>query len=121
MIRRTGPDRLRRPADEPTTGLDRGLADRTADEPRRHVDSRDRDGGTGQGLLTIAHDLAAAERIADRAAVMYAGRIVLRVLPGRAFTPTPRMSPELGYLPDGGAPRGPAEVADEGRGVLRAT
>ncbi|PNG16209.1 ATP-binding cassette domain-containing protein, partial [Streptomyces cahuitamycinicus] len=62
-------------ADEPTTGLDRDLVDRTADELRRHVDDP---GGSGRGraLLMITHDLAAAERIADRVAVMYAGRIV---------------------------------------------
>lgn len=56
-------------ADEPTTGLDRDLVDRTADELRRHADG-------GRALLLITHDLAAAERIADRVAVMYAGRIV---------------------------------------------
>ncbi|WP_197358701.1 ATP-binding cassette domain-containing protein, partial [Streptomyces clavuligerus] len=59
-------------ADEPTTGLDRALVDRTADELRRHVT----DGADGRALLMITHDLAAARRIADRVAVMYAGRIV---------------------------------------------
>src|SRR5262249_30434970 len=49
-------------ADEPTTGLDRDLVERTADELRRHVDE-------GHALLMITHDLAAAERIADRVAV----------------------------------------------------
>jgi peptide/nickel transport system ATP-binding protein len=65
----------------------------------------------------------AAERIADRVAVMYAGRIVelaeataffgepgprhpysralLQALPDRAFTPVPGMPPELGDLPAG--------------------
>ncbi|MEV5353798.1 ABC transporter ATP-binding protein [Streptomyces sp. NPDC086081] len=110
-------------ADEPTTGLDRDLVDRTVDELRRHVDDP---GGTrdgGRALLMITHDLAAAERIADRVAVMYAGRIVeladataffgdpgprhpysrglLQALPDRAFTPVPGMPPELGDLPDG--------------------
>ncbi|GAA2247970.1 ABC transporter ATP-binding protein [Streptomyces ruber] len=107
-------------ADEPTTGLDRDLVDRTVDELRRHVDTAD---GTGRGLLMITHDLAAAERIADRVAVMYAGRIVeladaasffgspgprhpygrglLRALPDRAFTPIPGLPPELGALPEG--------------------
>ncbi|MET9501951.1 ABC transporter ATP-binding protein [Streptomyces sp. NPDC006622] len=110
-------------ADEPTTGLDRDLVDRTVDELRRHVDGPDADGGTGRALLVITHDLAAAERIADRVAVMYAGRIVelaeatpffgapgprhpysrglLRALPERAFAPIPGMPPELGDLPDG--------------------
>ncbi|MFF4607119.1 ABC transporter ATP-binding protein [Streptomyces sp. NPDC001339] len=103
-------------ADEPTTGLDRALVDRTVDELRRHVDQ-------GRALLMITHDLAAAERIADRVAVMYAGRIVeladaarffgapgprhpyarglLDALPDRAFTPIPGMPPELGDLPSG--------------------
>lgn len=71
----------------------------------------------------ITHDLAAAERIADRIAVMYAGRIVeladagdffgtpgprhpyarglLNALPERDFTPIPGMPPELGALPAG--------------------
>ncbi|MEU0666221.1 ABC transporter ATP-binding protein [Streptomyces lavendulocolor] len=103
-------------ADEPTTGLDRDLVDHTADELRRHADG-------GRALLLITHDLAAAERIADRVAVMYAGRIVeltgaarffgapgprhpyarglLAALPERDFTPIEGMPPELGALPDG--------------------
>ncbi|MEU7283630.1 ABC transporter ATP-binding protein [Streptomyces sp. NPDC045431] len=103
-------------ADEPTTGLDRDLVDRTVDELRRHADE-------GRALLMITHDLAAAERIADRVAVMYAGRIVeltaadrffgapgprhpyarglLAALPERDFAPIPGLPPELGALPDG--------------------
>ncbi|WP_050502841.1 ABC transporter ATP-binding protein [Streptomyces monomycini] len=124
-------------ADEPTTGLDRDLVDRTVDELRRHIDAPGGTGGVGTGgvgtpgdtggvgraLLMITHDLAAAERIADRVAVMYAGRIVelaeaadffgapgprhpyarglLDALPDRAFTPIPGMPPELGDLPPG--------------------
>lgn len=90
--------------------------ERTVDELRRHTDD-------GRALLMITHDLAAAERIADRVAVMYAGRIVeladapaffgtpgprhpyarglLDALPERAFRPIPGMPPELGALPDG--------------------
>ncbi|MGW7520931.1 ABC transporter ATP-binding protein [Streptomyces sp. NPDC054796] len=103
-------------ADEPTTGLDRDLVERTADELRGHADE-------GRGLLIITHDLSAAERIADRVAVMYAGRVVelgearpffgapgprhpyarglLDALPQRAFRPIPGMPPELGDLPAG--------------------
>ncbi|MEU8675492.1 ABC transporter ATP-binding protein [Streptomyces sp. NPDC048560] len=103
-------------ADEPTTGLDRELVERTVDELRRHTDG-------GRALLIITHDLAAAERIADRVAVMYAGRIVeladascffgrpgprhpyarglLDALPEREFAPIPGMPPELGDLPAG--------------------
>lgn len=104
-------------ADEPTTGLDRDLVDHTVDALRRHIDE------AGRSLLLITHDLAAAERIADRVAVMYAGRVVeladataffgapgprhpysrglLRALPDRDFTPVPGLPPELGALPDG--------------------
>ncbi|MEV7863211.1 ABC transporter ATP-binding protein [Streptomyces hirsutus] len=110
-------------ADEPTTGLDRDLVDHTVDELRRHVDAPDDGTGEGRALLMITHDLAAAERVADRVAVMYAGRIVeltdakaffgtpgprhpysrglLNALPDRAFTPIPGMPPELGALPEG--------------------
>ncbi|MFD3328267.1 ABC transporter ATP-binding protein [Streptomyces sp. NPDC058701] len=104
-------------ADEPTTGLDRELVHRTVDELRAHT--RD----AGRALLMITHDLAAAERIADTVAVMYAGRIVelrpaaaffgapgprhpyaaglLDALPERAFAPIPGDPPELGALPPG--------------------
>ncbi|MEU0459765.1 oligopeptide/dipeptide ABC transporter ATP-binding protein, partial [Streptomyces sp. NPDC006129] len=110
-------------ADEPTTGLDRDLVDRTVDELRRHVDEPSTANPGGRALLMITHDLAAAERVADRVAVMYAGRIVeladataffgapgprhpysrglLQALPDRAFTPIPGMPPELGDLPEG--------------------
>ncbi|ROO90782.1 peptide/nickel transport system ATP-binding protein [Actinocorallia herbida] len=103
-------------ADEPTTGLDRDLVDRTAAELRRLVDA-------GRSLLLITHDLTAAEQVADRVAVMYAGRIVeiadaaaffgspgprhpyarglLDALPTRAFTPVPGMPPALDELPPG--------------------
>ncbi|MCX2180690.1 ABC transporter ATP-binding protein [Streptomyces sp. SKN60] len=103
-------------ADEPTTGLDRALVDRTADELRRHADR-------GKALLLITHDLAAARRVADQVAVMYAGRIVelapaarffgapgprhpyarglLDALPEREFTPIPGFPPELSDLPAG--------------------
>ncbi|MFF6785208.1 oligopeptide/dipeptide ABC transporter ATP-binding protein [Streptomyces sp. NPDC012510] len=110
-------------ADEPTTGLDRDLVDRTVDELRRHVDASDGEDATGRALLVITHDLSAAERVADRVAVMYAGRIVeltdattffgtpgprhpysrglLEALPDRSFTPIPGMPPELADLPAG--------------------
>ncbi|MFE9255345.1 ABC transporter ATP-binding protein [Streptomyces sp. NPDC006879] len=103
-------------ADEPTTGLDRDLVERTVDELRTHADR-------GHGLLMITHDLAAAARIADNVAVMYAGRIVeiskahrffgdpgprhpyaralLDALPERAFTPIPGTPPPLTSLPSG--------------------
>ncbi|MFE6775835.1 ABC transporter ATP-binding protein [Streptomyces sp. NPDC057702] len=161
-------------ADEPTTGLDRDLVERTVDELRRHISptptpapastlahrapdepdprpapdtgtpqdaapigasagqsptaappprTSDDDAPRARALLMITHDLLAAERVADRVAVMYAGRIVeiadaraffgapgprhpyarrlLDALPERSFTPIPGMPPELGDLPAG--------------------
>ncbi|WP_371619566.1 ABC transporter ATP-binding protein [Streptomyces sp. NBC_00454] len=104
-------------ADEPTTGLDRDLVHRTVDELSAHTRE------AGRALLMITHDLAAAQRIADTVAVMYAGRIVetapaagffgdpgprhpyarglLDALPERAFAPIPGAPPELGALPRG--------------------
>ncbi|WP_369214562.1 oligopeptide/dipeptide ABC transporter ATP-binding protein [Streptomyces flavofungini] len=120
-------------ADEPTTGLDRELVDRTVDELRRHV-------GEERALLLITHDLAAAERIADRVAVMYASRVVeladaetffgapgprhpyarglLDALPERRFTPVPGMPPELTALPEGCAFAARCDRADAACAVL---
>jgi len=101
-------------ADEPTTGLDRHLVDGLLEEFRRMIDD-------GRAVLLITHDLAAAQRIADRIAVMYAGRIVEvgpadtvldkplhpysrglgNALPDRAFTPIPGQPPLLTDLPAG--------------------
>ncbi|MEW2382705.1 ABC transporter ATP-binding protein [Micromonospora sp. NPDC047707] len=101
-------------ADEPTTGLDRPLADHTLELLRRRCD-------TGGTVLLITHDLAAARRVADTVAVMYASRIVehrptgalfdapahpytaglLDALPDRAFRPVPGHPPMLTALPDG--------------------
>ncbi len=101
-------------ADEPTSGLDRPLVDATMDELRRLADD-------GRAVLLITHDLRAAERVADRIAVMYASRVVsitradaffagprhpyaaglLDALPSRRFTPIPGRPPELTRLPDG--------------------
>ncbi|MDI6104771.1 ABC transporter ATP-binding protein [Actinoplanes sp. NEAU-A12] len=101
-------------ADEPTTGLDRPLVDHTLDLLRRRCDN-------GGAVLLITHDLAAAERVADTVAVMYASRIVehrpapdvfaapahpytaalLDALPDRAFTPIPGHPPMLTALPPG--------------------
>lgn len=116
-------------ADEPTTGLDRDLVHRTVDELRAHTR------GAGRALLVITHDLAAAERIADTVAVMYAGRIVelapaesffgepgprhpyarglLDALPERAFAPIPGTPPELGALPPGCAFAARCAAADQ--------
>ncbi|HSV65689.1 MAG TPA: ABC transporter ATP-binding protein [Mycobacteriales bacterium] len=101
-------------ADEPTTGLDRALVDALVGELRRLVDD-------GHAVLLITHDLAAVGRVADRIAVMYAGRLaetgptpavldtplhpytrgLLDSLPDRAFTPVPGLPPLLTDLPAG--------------------
>jgi peptide/nickel transport system ATP-binding protein len=101
-------------ADEPTTGLDRALVDALLDELRRLVVDH-------RAVLLITHDLAAARRVADRIAVMYAGRFVevgpatdvlerprhpytrglVDSLPDRAFTPIPGLPPLLTDLPVG--------------------
>jgi peptide/nickel transport system ATP-binding protein len=101
-------------ADEPTTGLDRPLVDHTLDLLRRRCDA-------GNTVILITHDLTAAERVADRVAVMYASRIVedqpadrlftrpahpytaglLDALPNRAFRAVPGHPPMLTALPNG--------------------
>ncbi|MFC4072604.1 ABC transporter ATP-binding protein [Actinoplanes subglobosus] len=101
-------------ADEPTSGLDRPLVEHTLDLLRRRCDD-------GAAVLLITHDLAAAERVADTLAVMYAGRIVehraaddlfrapghpytrglLNALPDREFRAIPGHPPMLTALPEG--------------------
>lgn len=112
-------------ADEPTTGLDRALVAALVDELRGLV-------ADGRAVLMITHDLAAAERVADRIAVMYAGRLVeigpaeavlhaprhpytrglVDSLPDRGFTPVPGLPPLLTDLPPGCSfgPRCPREI-----------
>jgi peptide/nickel transport system ATP-binding protein len=101
-------------ADEPTAGLDRVLVDRTVDLLRALADD-------GRTVLLITHDLAAAERVADDLAVMYAGRLLelgpaadllsepwhdytrglLRALPAGGLVPIPGRPPSLTDLPPG--------------------
>ncbi|RCW43241.1 peptide/nickel transport system ATP-binding protein [Halopolyspora algeriensis] len=98
-------------ADEPTTGLDRPLVDRTVDQLGDIA-------GQGRAVLLITHDLAAARRVATDVAVMYASRIVeagptaevfgepwhpytaglLRALPEGGFEPIPGHPPSLTEL-----------------------
>lgn len=95
-------------ADEPTTGLDPALVDHTLDRLRALADA-------GHAVLLITHDLAAAERVADVLAVMYAGQFVevgpapavfadpwhdytrglLTALPSRGLVPIPGDPPRL--------------------------
>ncbi|WP_380165027.1 oligopeptide/dipeptide ABC transporter ATP-binding protein [Jannaschia sp. R86511] len=58
-------------ADEPTTGLDPGLAGLAMGQLRAEADD-------GAAVLVVSHDLAAAERVADEVVVLYAGRVVER-------------------------------------------
>nr|WP_258174866.1 ABC transporter ATP-binding protein [Actinopolyspora mortivallis] len=98
-------------ADEPTTGLDRPLVERTVDLLAELAD-RDR------GVLLITHDLGAARRVATHVAVMYASRLVetgpaaevferpwhpytvglLNALPEAGFEPIPGRPPALTEL-----------------------
>ncbi|GAA0546272.1 ABC transporter ATP-binding protein [Paractinoplanes ferrugineus] len=116
-------------ADEPTSGLDRPLVDATLDLLRARCDD-------GAAVILITHDLAAAERVADTVAVMYASRIVehrpaleffagprhpyahalLDALPDRSFAPIPGHPPMLTDLPAGCAfaPRCPYASIDCG-------
>ena len=57
-------------ADEPTTALDVTVQAQILDLLRRLRDSR------GAGIILITHDLGVVAELADRIAVMYAGRIV---------------------------------------------
>jgi len=57
-------------ADEPTSALDAALREQVMELIRRHVQTR------RMGLLLISHDLRLVARHANRALVMYRGRIV---------------------------------------------
>ncbi|MGI5215589.1 ABC transporter ATP-binding protein [Plantactinospora sp. CA-290183] len=118
-------------ADEPTSGLDRPLVDHTLDLLRRRCEA-------GGAVVLITHDLAAARRVADTVAVMYASRLVevrpadrffgapghpygaalLDALPDRAFRAVPGHPPMLTALPAGCAfaprcPRATDACADQ--------
>jgi peptide/nickel transport system ATP-binding protein len=116
-------------ADEPTTGLDRPLVDRTVDLLARLAAEEDR------AVLLITHDLRAARRVATDVAVMYASRLVevgpaeavfgdpwhpytaglLGALPGGGFRPVPGHPPELTALPAGCGFRPRCPVRADGR------
>jgi peptide/nickel transport system ATP-binding protein len=107
-------------ADEPTTALDVSIQAQILTEMRDLVRR------IGTSLIWISHDLAAVSSIADRIAVMYAGRIVeegptaavlreplhpytqglldslpSRAQPGRDLPQIPGMTPSLLNLPPG--------------------
>ena len=87
--------------DEPTTGLDVVTQARVLDELLRLRDEE------GVAMLYVTHDLAVVAQIADRIAVMYAGRIVEQG-PARSVLTQPRHPYTRGLLasiPDHASPR----------------
>ncbi|MFY0632172.1 MAG: ABC transporter ATP-binding protein [Vannielia sp.] len=107
-------------ADEPTTALDVTIQGQIISEMQKLVAE------TGTAMIWVSHDLAVVETIADRVAVMYAGRIVesgpagavigapshpytegllnsipSRTTPGRKLNQIPGMAPSVVSLPEG--------------------
>jgi oligopeptide/dipeptide ABC transporter ATP-binding protein len=78
-------------ADEPTSALDASVRIEVLDL----LDARRLD--RGLGLLLVSHDLGSVARIADRVAVMYAGRIV-EAGPAGAVLGEPRHPYTMGLL-----------------------
>ncbi|WP_326738638.1 ABC transporter ATP-binding protein [Streptomyces sp. NBC_01022] len=90
-------------ADEPTTALDVTAQAQVLDVLR----TAQRE--TGAALLLVSHDLGVIAGVADRVAVMYAGRIV-ETAPAAGLFRRPRMPYTLGLI--GAVPRidGPSDV-----------
>jgi oligopeptide/dipeptide ABC transporter ATP-binding protein len=63
-------------ADEPTTALDVTIQAQILDLLREKKDQRAKEGDQGMAILLITHDLGVIAKMADRVAVMYAGKIV---------------------------------------------
>jgi oligopeptide transport system ATP-binding protein len=84
-----GPDLLL--ADEPTTALDVTVQAQILEL------LRDLQAETGMGLILISHDLGVAAEVADRVAVMYAGRVV-ETGPATEVLVAPRHPYTLGLL-----------------------
>ncbi|GAB4582280.1 dipeptide ABC transporter ATP-binding protein [Nocardia sp. IFM 10818] len=89
--------------DEPTTALDVTVQKQILGLLRKARDI------TGAGVIMITHDMGIAATVADRVAVMYAGRIVETASAAELFT-APRMPYTVGLL--GSIPRmdGPARA-----------
>lgn len=66
-------------ADEPTTALDVTVQAQVLDLIEKLQTE------AGMGLILITHDLAVAKRVADKVAIMYAGRIVEQATKGDLF------------------------------------
>jgi peptide/nickel transport system ATP-binding protein len=87
--------------DEPTTGLDVVTQAGVLDEVNRLRHER------GIAMIYVSHDLAVVAQVADRIAVMYAGRVV-ESGPASAILKTPRHPYTRGLMmaiPDHGRPR----------------
>ena len=82
--------------DEPTTALDVTVQRQILDLLRKARDI------TGAGVIMITHDMGIAATIADRVAVMYAGKVVETAPVAELFT-APRMPYTVGLL--GSIPR----------------
>ncbi|MGW4244008.1 ABC transporter ATP-binding protein [Nocardia sp. NPDC004722] len=89
--------------DEPTTALDVTVQKQILNLLRKARDI------TGAGVVFITHDMGIAATLADRVAVMYAGRIV-ETAPAEELFTAPRMPYTVGLL--GSIPRmdGPARM-----------
>ncbi|MEU4314805.1 ABC transporter ATP-binding protein [Nocardia sp. NPDC024068] len=89
--------------DEPTTALDVTVQKQILNLLRKARDI------TGAGVIMITHDMGIAATIADRVAVMYAGRVVETASTAQIFR-SPRMPYTVGLL--GSIPRmdGPARA-----------
>ncbi|MEU2366614.1 ABC transporter ATP-binding protein [Streptomyces noursei] len=95
-------------ADEPTTALDVTVQAQVLDVLRTAQRT------TGAALLLVSHDLGVIAGMADRVAVMYAGRIV-ESGPATELFATPRMPYTMGLL--GAVPRLDELVADPEAGA----
>jgi peptide/nickel transport system ATP-binding protein/oligopeptide transport system ATP-binding protein len=89
-------------ADEPTTALDVTIQAQILELIRERKEA------TGMGIILITHDLGVVARVADRVAVMYAGRIVEEG-PATAIFDDPRHPYTIGLarsIPRLDAPKG---------------
>jgi peptide/nickel transport system ATP-binding protein len=89
-------------ADEPTTALDVSIQAQIIGLIRRLCDER------GTGILLITHDMGVIAEIADRVAVMYAGRII-EIGPTASILRNPQHPYTrglIGAIPSIGGPRG---------------
>ena len=79
-------------ADEPTTALDVTVQAQIMDLLAELQDE------TGMGLILITHDLGVVAEVADKVAVMYAGRIVEKAAGRRPVRHAPRTRTPIGLL-----------------------